>query len=305
MNVLTLVFSLLLILSYTFFACWDKQTTSSRLKNTLVGREKAHRKLLNQYESALYRQIRGMGDKVDKEEKEPSSLSETPENEDEDEKKTAKLNRECAQLNLWPLIQEGRDNHPLLFELALKMIKTFYAPLIQNEKRLETRFLTALLKSAKLAVQEQGEAFSLEKIDLGDEDLQRLYYKMLKGTKEWNLAQNIGYPSLLDYMKADDQPTKICIFHAHPDLTTAFFGPEVSEKLHAEIHKKEATLLTAELIERLSFESGHIAIDPEIFTLLELGKPLHPEERKTFIATDAKTAVSIKKTISIKPNKPI
>lgn len=303
MNILALIFSLLLILSYSFFVCWDKQATSSRLKNTYVGYENANRELLNQYESALYNQLRGNGERADRSDSEESSGEKVPGK--EGRVKKFPLNRECAQLNLWPLIQEGRENHPLLFDLALKMIKTFYAPLISDEKRFEARFLTALLKSAKLAVQEQGDSFSLEKVDLNDEKLQRFYYKMLKGTKEWDLAEGIGYPSLLDYMKAEARPTKICIFHAHPDLTTALFGSEVAMKLHAEIHKKDPTLLTKELIERLCFEAGYIAMDQEIFTLLELGKPVHEEERKTFIVKDAKTDVFLKKTISMKSDKSI
>jgi hypothetical protein len=297
MNVLTLIFSLLLILSYGFYASWDKQVTSQRLKTTYRGHQTAHRKLLNQYQSALYKQLRGNLEKA-----EPVEEDEDEESPDvpivkKDPIKKPDPNRECAELNLWPLIQEGKSNHPLLFELALKIIRTFYPSLLQ-EKNIEVRLLNALLSSAKIAIQEQEANFSLEKVDLGDERLQRIYYKMLKGTKEWDLALQKGYPSLLDYMKADAAPDKICIFHAHPDLTTALFGRDVAQKLHAEIHKKEPTLLTQELIQRICSEMHQTTIDPDIFALLELGKPNHEEKRKTFIAKEAD--VLLRKNITIK-----
>ena len=59
MNILGLVFSLLLILSYGFYACWDKQWASSRLRTTYVGNEKITRQVLNHYQSEFYEGLRG------------------------------------------------------------------------------------------------------------------------------------------------------------------------------------------------------------------------------------------------------
>jgi hypothetical protein len=54
MNVLGLVFSILLILSYGFYACWDKHTAASRLRNTYVAYQQVNRKILNSFESSVY-----------------------------------------------------------------------------------------------------------------------------------------------------------------------------------------------------------------------------------------------------------
>lgn len=275
MNILGLIFSLLLILSYGFYATWDKQTAASRLRRTYVGHQNANRKLLNHYQSELYRSFRGKGEATRPKEK--KSPSKTP-------KKPA-LNRDCAKLNIWPLIQEGRDNHPFLYELTAKMIRTFYSPLIQG-KRFEYHFLDNLLDSAK-AQQETA----LEKIALKDPDLQRVYYKMLKGTRQ-------GYPPLLDYLKAEQSPSKLCLFHAHPDLIALFLGPTAASNLYEEIHRENGSLLTQELVEKFSNEAHQITLDSELFKLLELGRPEHQEYKKTLIAEDRD--VQLRKTVYLK-----
>jgi hypothetical protein len=192
------------------------------------------------------------------------------------------------------LIQEGREQHPLLYELAAKMIRTFYGQLAVKQKRFEYHLLDALLVAAKSA----PAPLALEKLDLGEN--QRIYYKMLKGTKKWDLSQALGYPSLLDYVKAEASSDKICLFHAHPDVMAVLFGDKVAARLHAEIHQQDGPLLTQELIERMGSEMHIITLDPEIFTLLELGRPHHEENKKTFIAEDNSHEVSLKRNFYLK-----
>lgn len=291
MNVLGLVFSLLLILSYGFYACWDKQWTSSKLRKTYVGNEKVFRKVLNHYQSEVYGGLRGKGERVEQKEEEISE-------EKEAKLKTPDLNRECSRLNLWPLIQEGKDNHPLLYELVAKMIRTFYTPLHSKEKRFEYHFLDALLKAARATQQPSPSA--LEKIDMDDPALQRIYYKMLKGTKEWDLAKQIGYPSLLDYAKAEPTTAKLCIFHAHPDLITVIFNPEIAAHIYKEIHQEGGPLLTQELIERICSEHHLIAVDKDLLEFLELGRPHHEQHKKSLIASDNETQVCLRKSFHLK-----
>ncbi len=298
MNVVGLVFSLLFILSYGMFACWEKQIASIYLRKTYVGHQKVNRKILNRYQSTIYDNCPG---KSKPEAPKPkSSRKKKPKKKTADEeKKEFDPNPECARLNLWPLIQEGRENHPLLYELATRMLHTFYTPLIADKKQFETSFLDALLLAAKLTIQEEA-PFALEKIDLKDPDLQRIYYKMLKGTKQWDLSAKDGYPSLLDYMKAVPSPEKLCVFHAHPDMITVLFGPKVASNLYMEIHRKKAPLLTRELVQHLCSELHQLAIDEALFELLILGCPHHDEIKKTFIARDADTGVSLKKMLYLK-----
>lgn len=292
MNILGLVFSLLLILAYTFHACWDKQLASTRLRSTYVGHESVHRKILNSYQSEIYEQLRVKKNPLEKKEAE-EEVSEEPKNE---RKKQIALNRECAKINIMPLIQQGREGHPLLYELTAKMIRTFYHPLKGKRKRFEYQFLDALISAGKRGDQE-GELI-LEKLDLDDEALQKIFYRMLKGTKHWDLAAGVGYPPLLDYMKVGPSTDKICLFHAHTDLMAALFNHKIAEKLHEEIHRKNGPLLTKEFIEQVCSEFHQISVDQEIFELLELGRPMHEENKRAFVAQERD--VMLRKNIYIK-----
>lgn len=295
MNLLGLVFSLLLILSYGFHACWEKQMGSQRLRKTYIGHQKANRKILNRYQSEIYKnlQSKGHAEEAPKPKKEKTKREKKGENPEKLE-----LNRECAKINLWPLIQEGRENHPLLYEITAKLLHTFY-PALQKEKRGEYRLLDELLSAAKVAAQKES-LFALEKVGLKDPTSHMLYYRMLKGTKQWDLSSRRGYPSLLDYVKAEPTQDKICLFHAHPDLLTALFNEKIAAKLYSEMHKQGGPLLTQELVERTCLEMHQIAPDLELFKLLELGNPNHKEIKKTIIAHDPATHVTLRKNLYLK-----
>lgn len=282
MNLLSLVFSLLLIFSYGFYACWDKHTASTRLRSTYTSHQQAYRSILNQFESKWYKDL-GRNQNPEKK-KSPAAQREKEGEAEEEEEVESGFNRECSRINIWPLIHEGREKHPLLYELAAKLIRTFYSSL-QTEKRFEYRFLNLLLASAKAALQEEA-PFALEKIVLLDPELQKLYYKMLKGTKHWDLKQQVGYPPLLDSFKAIPSQERICLYHANTDIFTALFNAKIAAKLYSEIHRKDGPPPTRELIERLAFEAHLISLDPDLFDLFEYGRPHHIENKKAFIATE-------------------
>jgi hypothetical protein len=283
MNILGLVFALLLILSYGFFAAWEKHTALHRLQSTYLGHERASRTLFNRYQSEVYRRLRS--------EKKPPSNTQ--------KKKTAslkpRLNPECAKLNLYPLINEGRESHPFLYEMAAKMLRLFYSkPLFGSRPRFEYSLLDQILTAAKVAQQKEG--FALEKLELKD---QITFYKMLKGTREWNLKEGIGYPSLLDYLKMEKEEEKICLFHAHPDLIAVLFNLKAADKIYMKIQEEKT--LSKETIERLCSEAHLIALDPALFEMIHTSSPSHdPPLKKTFVAEDASSQVFLKRSIYIR-----
>ncbi len=284
MNLLGLVFSLLMILSYGFYASWGKWVFSSQLCTTYVKHEKVMRRLLNHYQSEVYE---GLDRKRNPPESHPErkKISQPSEPSSEQESKTPRPNGACARLNLWPLIQEGREAHPTLYEVAANMIRLFYGSLQSQTKRFEYHFLNALLAAAKTAAQ-QPAPFALEKIDLGDAELQRIYYKMLKGTKQWDLDANLGYPSLLDYVKAEPVIEKICLFHAHPDLIAVLFNHKIARPFYEAIHCQKAPPATQELVEKFCSEHHQTAIDRELFNLVQFGRAFHSEQKKMFVAQE-------------------
>ncbi len=289
MNILGLVFSLLLILSYSFWATWEKSTGSRRLGTAYLGLQKINRKYLNHFESELYQSLRQKPlDKTSPAPSEPSAPKEA---------KIPALNEPCARLNLLPLITEGRDEHPFLYETAAKLFRTFYQPLFQNQPRFEYRFLDQLLASIKTALEKES-PFSLEKLSLKDASLQPLYYRMLRGTKEWDLSKGTGLPPLLDYLKCEPSSDKLCLFHAHPDLLSVLFNPKAAKQLFQKIHQEKAPPLTKELLEQICSEAHIFALDARLFDLLELGRPSHqPDIGRAYIETDEASHISLRKRL--------
>lgn len=273
MNVLGLVFSLLLILSYTFFSIADKHTTSTRVRNVCHGTHKANRDILNQYQSLTYKNLSNKP-KV----KDEPAAAKTGDN----KPKPPKPNQECAKFNLSPLIQEGRKTHPQLYELTAKMLRTLYGQnLFEGKKRAEYNFLDALITSA------QGkDAVRIEKLVLPTPEYQRIYYKMLKGTKKYNLAAHEGIAPLPDFLKIEPSKVKICICHAHPDVLAALFSVQVANILYPQIHQKSQPAVTKEMVENACMVGRYTISDPMMFELFELGRHIHPESKKTLLAED-------------------
>ncbi len=301
MNLLGLVFSMMMILSYASCASFNKYLGASKLRKAYAANHAVSREILNCYASDIYNNnLSGKASTPKKEklsdvETEPEGIEEEVPN----KTKTPELNRHCAKINLWPLIQEGRKDHPVLYELAAKLIRTFYEPLSSQKNRFEYYFLDTLLKSAK-TLQQEDTLFVMEKITLIDPDLQKIYYKMLKGTKNCDLRNKRGYPPLLDYVKAEPSKEKICVFHAHPDLITVLFNEDVAWHLYWQIHQKNPPALTAELIEKATSEMHQIGLDQELIKLLQLGHPHHEEHKKAFVAEDEKGDIFLRKNIYIK-----
>lgn len=293
MNFITFIFSLLLIFSFGTFVTLEKQVGNRRLRTTFLGHVAANRKILSQCESETYQNFRSN----------PKPVEEKPRASPKTVPKPAKIppvNPECARINLRPLIQNGREEHPFLYEMVIKLLKVFYCHSLFADKPQDVNaFFTAFLKKTKEAMQKEG--FCLEKLTM-DPSFQLQYYKMLKGTKEWNVEQKSSYPSLLDIVKVEEPALKICLVHAHPGLLSAFFNDKASQKLYMQIHQETPIALTREIVENICLES-HIAIlDPEIFDLIELGRSSHAKLGKTtLIAEDRDTHISLRKNIYTHP----
>ena len=124
---------------------------------------------------------------------------------------------------------------------------------------------------------------------------------MLKGTKRYNPLQNIGYPSLLDYIKLDATPSKICLLHAHPHLLSIFFKPNGALLLYAAIHKKNAPFLNREAIERICQEARVPLLENGWADFFELDPHRHPQGiQTTFLGEDPDTAISIRKVVGLR-----
>lgn len=273
MNFLTLVFSILLLLSFGTYVSLAKEAESRRLRTSYLGHIQAERSLLSKYEQAIYRSLPS----IPKEKKEQKSKS----SKKAETKQLLSFNPPCARLNLWPLVQEGKELHPYLYETALRLLQTIYGKTLPHPKE----FLDLFLKKAKKGMEHPR--FSLETLDLGDP----VYYTLLRGTKNWSTER--GYPSLLDLVQIEESSSKICVCHAHPRLLTALLGEKKGFSLYEELHKEHPGIPSLELYDRLGIRAD----------FLSMGRPSHRKQSSTtLLAQDDAKMVSLRKTMALPSN---
>jgi hypothetical protein len=287
-NALGFVFSILLILSFGFSICLEKQMGAQRLRSTYLGHCHANRNILRQCESELYHSLAHKSLPV------KPALHQKSQKEGPQSIASPQINPKCACLNLFPLTQKDKREEPLLYETAAKLLNFFYGSALFGKKpQAEFQFLNAYLQAIQASLAQQT-PLMLEKIRFKNPAYQALYYKMLKGTKN----PTAGYPSLLEYIKVEPHPSKICLFHAHPCMISVLFGPKASEKIYQTIHQKKAPLITKELIERLCSEAHTLIYDTTLFDLVELNRTQHPRApKKMLVGEDQESHIVLKKNV--------
>ncbi|NGX61225.1 MAG: hypothetical protein K940chlam9_00708 [Chlamydiae bacterium] len=144
---------------------------------------------------------------------------------------------------LFPIARSDLPDHFSYYELAADLIRDLYgeAEFFQRVPQAEYRILDKLKEKREetLTFQYPDE---LAQIDLGDPDLQEIFYRMLKGSHP--------YPSLLDYLSFDrlerthktSGDWKINLMFAPPELLQALFHDctlvQKLESLRQEFWKK-------------------------------------------------------------------
>ncbi len=299
MNILPLVLSILLILTFGFYSCLEKEAAVYRTNKTFVIQNKLSRGLLKTYEEHHYDAI-----KAAKKIKSPHEVSSSKRKE-----KTVReipepppINPECSRLNLWPLLQADKKEHPLLYEQLAQLLRLYYQkPLFRffsERSDFEYQFLDAWLDILKknLSGASKGKPILLEKAAFSDRSFQILYYNMLRGSKE-------KYPPLLDFIKAArplDPQEKLCLLHATPGMLAVFFG-EAAGAIYDEMHGKTLAV-TEERIEELCRTHHGPLIAKELFQLLNLSRFKHPPPPEiTLFEEDKQTKTSMRKKVYPNP----
>jgi len=283
MNLLSLVMGLLLIFACTFTLSLNKAAMSKSVEKTYQAHINASRKILNSYESICYERMR-------EEKKEPQK-----------EKKTAAhhepcvevLNLDCARLNIWPLLQDGKEKHLILYETAAHLLRSFYGEsLLNGQLRWEYQLLDVILDAAQIAARDPNRThIPLEKLSLKESNvkqlypLQMVYYRMLKGTKKRKTKQS--YPSLLEYFVAEKKETHLCLQHASMEMLRALFGERIAPILYRELKERETPLLP-DRVREICAQNGLIALSEDFLKLFDLQSSRHhPSGQKTLVKEDA------------------
>lgn len=293
MNILAFVLAILMILSYSGAAMFQKHVASRKAQTAYIGLRKAERSLLRQSEIKAFKETEGTVSKPSKQTLSP------PKPKEEKPLIPPTVNPSCCRLNLYPLIIEGRAAHPARYELAAKLLRLFYEKsLLPPKKGLEYQLLDSILSSARLLIKEK-QTLPLETLTLNNPDLQPLYYLLLKGTKHADLFSSKGYPSLIDYLKIEQGDTPICLFHAHPHMLAPFFGLKATPALYEKLHREIKGGIELEALLSIAADPQLRFIDPETWELLDLHKPKHKKlSQETLIAEDKETGISIQAKIT-------
>lgn len=293
MNAIGFVFCVLTILSFGAVLSLEKQVSAHRLRSSYLGHVSANREILNQTTSKYYFSLKRASNEEEKEKKEKaiSQHKEPP--------PPPPINPNCARLNLYPLIEKDFNEEPFLYEKAATLLKIFYGDTLLGKKaRAEYKFLDAFLKEIRFQIA-HGEFSVLEKISFKDPYYRMMYYKMLKGTKNSDALKGIGFPSLLDYIKVEPADSKICLYHAHPNLLSLFFTAKGASQLYIAMHTPKAPPITVESIERICHESHAPLLDPQVYDLFDLTQNRHPDSHQsTLIGIDPDSRISLRKVVS-------
>ena len=282
MNAIGFVFSILAILSFGFFVSLEKQTGAQRLRSSYMGHLYANREIKNRCESAFYKSLQSRPTEKKEEHSEKREVTHKPYT-------PPLINPACARLNLFPLIEQGVQTERCLYLTAIKLLHAFYGKTLPKEEQ----FLNAWLEAIRTQLATEN-LCPLEKVKFKDPSLQLLYYRLLKGTKNGAI-----YPSLLDYFKVEKGQSKLCISHARPNLLEAIFSSKAGHALHEMLHASRAPALSRETIERVCMEA-FVLTDPALFDLLELERPLHPQNPNELVmGIDSETEVFLKKRVAM------
>ncbi len=295
MNVIPFVFTILLILSYSLAASFQGRLLSHRNQKAYNALCKADLQILRLSEERQFKSL--PGDVVKKDKKPSRNQTQTPE-----PVKLPEVNPACAKLNLYPLIKDGQNVHPALYETAAKMLRIFYQnSLFKTEKRFEYKILDAIIAGAKAKLEGKN-TLALETIALNEKTLQPFYYTFLKGTKRHQLSE-IGYPPLVDYWKIEKDPAKICLFHCNPDMLTVFFGMKTALKLYDELRDESKKAgMSLEAILEWSTDPQLRFVDKEVWDLINFQRPKHGSAmHETMVAEEG--GLLLRKDVSFKPQK--
>lgn len=128
-----------------------------------------------------------------------------------------------SQLNLYPLVQE-KENHPF-YAIAGRLLCLLYPDILPDKQSAQT-LLDALLAKAKTLKDP-----ILSELMPENPLLQEKYYKMLKGTNQYDIMQKKGIPPLADFFTIGKE--KICCYlcSAHFFVLQAIFGEDFTHTI--------------------------------------------------------------------------
>ena len=210
MNILSFVSAMILLLSLAIFASFEQSRVARINLISQQGYCDASRNVSNLYEAFLFKSLGGKSTVQRK-----SGLGGVKKGE---EPKAPKINQACARLNIWPLLHTKKGGEKLLHDGLISLLHNLYD---FDSPRSAERFLEEWVEGLKRSLEVYPYAIPLEKVAFQSQARRELYYKMLTGN---------GCPSLLELVKAESSPSKVCPAHAAATLLVGIMGVQKAQQ---------------------------------------------------------------------------
>lgn len=214
---------------------------------------------------------------------------------EEKERKKPKKIFACSCINIFPLMINDKAEEKQRYELLVSLVKAIYKTELEDEKN-AARLVDSVISSCKKRHRDKKE-IRLEQIDLRDPFLQNLWYTMLKGTKYYNCEKKYGLPSILDFIRVeeDDRYDKICLHTASLEMLRALFDEKIACQIW-EKRKDEKIKITGEEMEKILNSSiSTTTAKKELWSMISLSHKGHQKGEKAFICQDDQTKISLRR----------
>jgi hypothetical protein len=293
-NILPLIFTFLIIFACLAFTFIKEVKSFFLSETTLNSFYRTERRMNNTIASKAYRKVKS--ERIDK--KEDGYKKSNP---------STYFSRrsffppfENSKFNIGPLIKcEGEFKLHPLYEPLAQMLRLLYKETVfktaSHAEKIEYRLLEAILTKAR----KNPEAKDLAEICPDDLILCSLYYKLLKGTNQYNKKKSI--PPLGDFVALRKEPIAIFFSFASPVLLEALFSREIAEHILKEERNKWRELnkyyyFSKEDLQSLFMKNPSLSLKyTSLESYLDYSKQI--KARSQVSGTDPQTGLSIKKLI--------
>ena len=294
MNLLPLIFAFILIFSLLTTGLLRQEIRSAISTKSIESFYTLSRDILNKQWQKQHNKITNVRNDSTATEKKPTP-SATKKPKKHSSLRTGFPPKEMMKSNLLPLLQlqTNPQDHPL-YEVNANLLRLLYEENLfkqTTQTEVEYAILNALIKSYYL----NKEAQTLCEFVLETEELKKIYYKMLRGTNQYEIKTGKGIPPLEDFFCLASNKPAIYFTFASPPLLEALLGKKGALTI-LEREKQSAEKKPMSAQDQLS------DLDPAIKSfILELGSYISFSQENAKITTHGKrdetTGLAVKKKL--------
>lgn len=287
MNIIPFIISLLLIIAISTNTLLKKKITEDLVSKSISGYMNASRKALNNSEYYFFESIQ----------EKPIEKSKDKKTTKEKVEKKRAVNIENAKINIYPIVVDRKENQPELYNLVLSLMHTLYCDKSFYYPNFEKEILNNILSAIDIQLKNDKD-LHLSNLIFKDSFLQKKYYKILKGTKFYDFDNNIGVPSLLDYIKFENTNSKISMKDASFELLVTIFSISVAKELN-ELQKQDPPKnLTKQNVINIC-QKHSFRFNENILDFFDFSISSKNSKEKIIVGLDKETNIKVKRKLNL------